>query len=226
MFYCKNCGKPQSDNSAFCSNCGTPLGAADKNVTAPQNFSSASQQPPSTTVDKIGAKNQTAGISTRKKKRSIAQIIISILALINVVFVPVFDVWGGLLPSNPEDTFFDAIGYALQGEFDFWVTRFTLALFVPSVFMLLFAILGLKKAAKISSAAGIALIIAGLIHFVFEYGISYLFDFDDGNLSIGLWIGLGLFIVMLFVRTKNKVILPQNFGYTLDNNEPTDEMKN
>lgn len=35
-------------------------------------------------------------------KKSAAQIILSSLALLNVVFVPVFDVWGGLFPDNPE----------------------------------------------------------------------------------------------------------------------------
>lgn len=35
MLYCKSCGKPLPDNSAFCTNCGTPL-ASDTDTTPPQ----------------------------------------------------------------------------------------------------------------------------------------------------------------------------------------------
>lgn len=148
-------------------------------------------------------------------KRSVAQIAISLLALLNVIFVPIFDVWGGLFPTNPEYGFFDVMEYAFKGVFDTWVIWFTLLLFIPSVFMLVFSVLGFKKVAWISSLIGIVMMCMALIKFVFDYEISYLFDYDDGNICIGLWIGLGLFIAMLFtsVKTESKIIHCMNCGY-------------
>ncbi len=143
------------------------------------------------------------------RKISKSQIIISILAMLNIIFVPVFDVWGGLFPSHAEDDFFDVM-YYLFYDTDAWsynVFRFTIAIFIPTVIMLLTSILGLRKAAKVAGVGGILWLIIELILFVDEYGISYLFDFDDGNISIGLWVGLALFIAMTLVRTKKKTII-------------------
>lgn len=47
-----------------------------------------------------------------------------------------------------------------------------------------------------TEGGGILWLVIDLILFVDEYGIDYLFDFDDGNISIGLWVGLALFIAM------------------------------
>lgn len=83
------------------------------------------------------------------------KLIISILALLNVVFVPIFDVWGGLFPGDPDDNFFDAIGYAFEGEFDMWVVIFTLTIFIPSLFMFIFSFTSKNKLFRISSIVGI-----------------------------------------------------------------------
>lgn len=60
-----------------------------------------------------------------------------------------------------------------------------------------------------------------LARFVNQCGWDYLYDFDDGNISIGTWIALALFIVSLIVvRSKdNKQFRPEpsyinSFGNT------------
>ena len=135
-------------------------------------------------------------INSNSKQRSVRvpQVVVSVLAVLNVMFVPIFDVWGGLFPSNPDNNFWDVIsGNCESNE---WVFIFTLAILIPSGLMLLFSILKTKVLARI----------AGFVRFVSEYEVSYLFDFDDGNLCIGLWIGLLLFVIMACIPTKKKSV--------------------
>lgn len=137
------------------------------------------------------------------QKISKLQVIISILALLNVIFIPVFDVWGGLFPSSPDYNFFDVMEYLFTGEnWTYNVFLFTMAIFIPTIIMLIFAILGLKRPAKISAIAGIICVVVRLICFAVEYGVDYLYDFDDGNISIGFWIGFCLFIVMALIKIR------------------------
>lgn len=146
-------------------------------------------------------------INSNSNRRSvrIPQIVVSVLAILNVMFVPIFDVWGGLFPSDPDSNFWDVIsGNCESNE---WVFVFTLTILIPSVLMLLFSILKAKVLARIAGFGGVICLIALLVRFVSEYEVSYLFDFDDGNLCIGLWIGLLLFIVMACIPTKKKTNL-------------------
>ena len=140
-------------------------------------------------------------------KKSVAQIVISVLALLNVLFVPIYDVWGGLFPKHPEKNFLDAIDYLFKGEFDLWLVQFTFVLFIPTVFMLIFSLLGKKRAAKISAGIGIALIVWESINF-FSPGngneLTDVFDFDESNISIGFWIGIALFIAMIVIKTDSQ----------------------
>ncbi len=123
------------------------------------------------------------------------KLIFSLLALANVMFVPIFEVWGGLFPQDVDDNFLDVLEYAIEGDFSYWVVCFTLAIFIPSFFMLVFSFSDSAKAFRCSAAAGILFVLYWLIRFVAQYEIDYLFDFDDGNISIGTWIGFFLFII-------------------------------
>jgi len=145
-------------------------------------------------------------INSNSKQRSVRvpQVVVSVLAVLNVMFVPIFDVWGGLFPSNPDNNFWDVIsGNCESNE---WVFIFTLAILIPSGLMLLFSILKTKVLARIAGFGGVICLIALIVRFVSEYEVSYLFDFDDGNLCIGLWIGLLLFVIMACIPTKKKSV--------------------
>ena len=66
-------------------------------------------------------------INSNSKHRSVRvpQVVVSVLAVLNVMFVPILDVWGGLFPSNPDNNFW----YVISGncESNEWVFIFTLA---------------------------------------------------------------------------------------------------
>ncbi len=140
-----------------------------------------------------------------------SRIIISILALANIVCVPVFDVWGGLFPKDVEDNFFEVMEYVFEGEFDYWVVVFTLSILIPSLFMLFFSFSESAALFKVSAGAGVLALGYTLVRFVGQYEIDYLFDFEDGNISIGTWISLALFIIAL-IAVKNTVEKPSVSG--------------
>ncbi len=132
------------------------------------------------------------------------KIILSILALANVMFIPVFDVWGGLFPGHPDDNFFDVVEYVFEGEFSYWVVLFTLTIFIPSLFMLIFSFSDGGKMFKVASGTGIIFMIITLIRFISQNDFGELFDFDDGNISIGTWIAFSLFIISFLVVKSSK----------------------
>ncbi|MBQ3004754.1 MAG: hypothetical protein IJD88_02370, partial [Clostridia bacterium] len=69
-------------------------------------------------------------------------IVFSVLSLLNVMFVPFFDVWGGLFPGDVDDNFFDVIeGVLTDGDaWEYWVVQLTMFVFIPTVFMLFSAL--------------------------------------------------------------------------------------
>lgn len=190
--YCGNCGAKMDDAAKVCGMCGYRFSTVE-------TINPISQRIPTETA----SVTQT-DISSNSNHRSVRvpQIVVSVLAILNVMFVPIFDVWGGLFPSNPDSNFWDVISG--NCESDEWVFIFTLAILIPSGLMLLCSILKAKVLARIAGFWGLICLIALLVRFVSEYEFSYLFDFDDGNLCIGLWIGLLLFVVMACIPTKKK----------------------
>lgn len=134
-----------------------------------------------------------------KKRRDMKQVIVSLLALLNVMFVPLYDVWGGLFPGDVDETFWDVI--TGQCETNAWVFVFTIAVFVPTAFMLIFSLAKARRLARLSGAVGLVWMVIDLIRYVNQYEIGYLFEFEDGNFSIGIWIALVLFLVMTLIAT-------------------------
>lgn len=63
--------------------------------------------------------------------------------------------------------------------------------------------------AKIAFAAGVVWWIIDIIRYIDQFDFSDLFDFDDGNLCIGIWIALILYIVMLIIPRKQKKTINQ-----------------
>lgn len=155
------------------------------------------------------------------------KIILSVLALANVIFVPVFDVWGGLFPGKPDDNFFNVIEYVFEGDFSPWVVLFTLTIFIPSLCMFIFSFSDGGKMFKVAASAGVILMIITLCTFVSQNDFGELFDFDDGNISIGTWIALALFIISFFTVKSSRIVQSAQNNNDIDNSNnenPTNEI--
>ena len=134
-------------------------------------------------------------------------IMLSVFALLNVVFVPIFDVWGGLFPSDVDRTFFEVIEIVFEDSDDWslWVVQLTMSIFIPTLFMFIMALIGNKGLFLTSNIIGIILWFKQIIDFGMEDdGFEDLFDFEDGSISIGTWIAIGLFLVSFFIVLNSK----------------------
>lgn len=138
--------------------------------------------------------------------RRIKYIILSILSLANIMLVPSFVVWEGLIPSKYENTFFEVVKdvFADSDAIHHWSVIIVLSVLIPSVLMLISAALDKKVLYSASSALGIILWVRIAISYIRQYDIGDFFDFDDGSLSIGFWIALIIFIIALIVRIISK----------------------
>lgn len=144
-------------------------------------------------------------------------ITLSILSLLNIVFVPTFDIWSGLFPSDYENTFFGAIRdlFTDSDAIYYWSVVIVLSVFLPCLLMIISAVLDNKVFYSVSSGLGIILWFRTAVSYIKQYGIADFFDFDDGSLSIGFWIALILFVIAFTIgitskkTVKNKVPIPQ-----------------
>lgn len=140
-------------------------------------------------------------------KKQVVCIIISVFALLNVVTMPIFEVWGGLFPSDREFWFFDVIVSFFKGYYyytswdawDMWVVKLTVFIFFPSLLMLVFSFVGKKLVFRISALIGLFLESAILVLYTTQEGLEELLDFDDGSVSIGTWIALIVFIIAFVI---------------------------
>lgn len=137
--------------------------------------------------------------------RNLSQKIIALLAILNIMFVPIFDVWGGLFPYNVQDDFWHIMRHHVFG-YGGWndPTILTMFIFIPTAIMFIFALLGLRKATYLSAVCGVFIMIIMLLIYISATGDLSKFDFYDGNISIGTWTALLFFIAMLFTKRNDK----------------------
>lgn len=128
----------------------------------------------------------------------VRKIVLSVLMLLNVLFVPLYDVWSGLFPERPMFNFIDVMELVFDGEFDLWPVTLTLVLLIPAIFMLAFSFSKSNGGFKISAGVGAVAMMIILCRYVEQFDLEDLFDFDYGNIAIGTWIGLILLIISLF----------------------------
>ena len=145
----------------------------------------------------------------KKERRTLT--IISILSLLNIIFMPIYNNRGGLFPSYVKYDFKEVIGLIFEDldNLEMEIVKFTLIIFVSSVFMLVTALLGKTKGFLIACLIGKYLlwtrIIVLFLHYVqIEDGLPYIFDFERGKISIGVWIAAVLFSIASYVSKKYK----------------------
>ena len=127
----------------------------------------------------------------------ITTMFISILALLNVIFVPLFVTLGGLYPRTITIGFTEAFQllYDDFGNWQLWEVQFIVLLFIPAAFMLLTTLLGSKGLFILSSLFGVAMwIIEIVIYSSSDFPTNDIMDFKNGSIAIGVWIALILFI--------------------------------
>lgn len=133
-------------------------------------------------------------------------ITLSLFALLNVMFVPIFDVWGGLFPSNVDDNFFDVIKMVFKDgdTWRMWVVRFTVTIFAPSLMMFVASLTGNKGLFVTVNIIGIILWVRQIIEYGINNDFDNSFDFDDGNVAVGTWVAIGIYVISLIVALSGK----------------------
>lgn len=154
-------------------------------------------------------------------------VITSVFALLNVMIMPIFETWSGLFPEDREFMFLDVIEAFFKGYYyyrswtawEMWVVQLTVFIFFPSLIMLFSALFKNRILFIISSLSGIILEGKVLIDYAIQNDLDELFDFDDGNISIGTWIALSVFIFAFIVTLCNKTV-----KYPMVTNENSDSV--
>ena len=133
-------------------------------------------------------------------------IIISVFALLNVMFMPIFDAFGGFLPDDARVNFFDVIDMIREDSdaWDLWVVQFTMCIFIPSVLMLIMALVESKQGFMLSCAAGMLWCTGEIIAYIDQYAEIYedfgdIFELIGDHICIGTWIGFAIFAVSLSI---------------------------
>lgn len=149
-----------------------------------------------------------------RKETKISLIVISALALLNVMFVPIFEVWGGLTPDNISFDFFE-IMEALSNGGDCWnrrVVQLTVFIFGPSLFMFAMSLIGQRGLVIASSVAGVVFWFIQIYDYVDRFGVDDLLDFENTSVSIGTWFALALFVIAFFTALGAKKKTEENNG--------------
>lgn len=152
-------------------------------------------------------------------------VITPVFALLNVMIMPIFETWSGLFPEDREFMFLEVMEAFFKGYYyyrswtawDMWVVQLTVFIFFPSLIMLFSALFKNRILFIISSLSGIILEGKVLVDYAIQNGLDELFDFDDGNISIGTWIALSVFVFAFIVTFCNETV-----KYPIATNENSD----
>ncbi|MBQ7714536.1 MAG: zinc-ribbon domain-containing protein [Clostridia bacterium] len=142
--------------------------------------------------------------------------IIAILAIVNLLVVPMISYGGGVFPKNSidyfdvADAFFEKPGDMISSA----LFNTHLILTVPCLLLFITALTGSKGAQIGASIFGILAWFGCAVH-CFAEGATFsnLFDFSDGCYAIGMYVALLLFIISLIVALASKSKKSQKLGY-------------
>lgn len=214
--FCGKCGAQISAGHRFCSKCGEMAGR--QSAYQQQNTDQQTAPPARLPVAQSAAAMPfLAGNVTVKKASFNSLIVLSIIQLFTIVFIPMFDVWGGLFPGDADYHFWDVVANLFEGtDFNMWIELFSWSAFVPAVILLISSIAKGRIVPLLSSASGAGLLLFNLFSFIDQNSLSDVFDFEDCDISIGFWIALLLFVICIFRSIK----IMKNGGKTGGNSLP------
>lgn len=124
--------------------------------------------------------------------------ILSITLLLCSFFVPMFDAWEGIIPSEYAWSIletFEAIADEGISAMKYYGVQLHFCTWILGGILCWGSFIEKKKIIAISSVIGMLLLIMIVVNNMNQYGDSlyYLMNFDDGNYTIGYWIVLGIF---------------------------------
>ncbi len=137
-----------------------------------------------------------------RKKNRIGYILISVLALVNVISVPFYEVWGGLIPHNPKNNFVSVIKLFLEdpASIELWAVKLTICVFVPSLIMFIFALFGNRILFVTADILGVIFWSAALYDYTANhFNDNNLFNINNTSISIGYWVAIIIYILALIV---------------------------
>lgn len=142
-------------------------------------------------------------------------IIISVLSLLNVIFLPIYTEGGPMISKTSEYSFVRIIGdlFMEEGTLSLWVTQMTLCIFVPSVIMLATAFTRMRSLYILCDLCGVGLWIFNFARYGIENGFKTLFDVNKTDISIGAWVAILLLLInslVILCAGKNKKEEPED----------------
>lgn len=140
-------------------------------------------------------------------------ITLSLLMLLSIVFVPMFDPFGGFFSSYDEYPFWENIASIFEEgfeAFEYFPVIFTMSALIPCIIMLLGAINKSRGTILFSSISGIVLMSFFLLLFIDQNELDDVFDLEWSTIGVGFWIPLALFVVSLFKVPSSQVVNEEN----------------
>lgn len=128
--------------------------------------------------------------------------IASVILLLCVIFIPMFDTWSGIIPSSEATRSWDLLDHFSE-IFDWYDYAFIASGLFPSIFLTVSAFLNGKILCIIFALLGIISLLWILTEFILQNGADEAFDFKDCSVSIGFWIALIMFIINLIINIKD-----------------------
>ena len=136
--------------------------------------------------------------------------ICSIIIILNVIFVPICNAPGRLIPEN--------IGKFIvfeklldSSKSNSWIVIFSFSALIPAFVLLFSSAIKSKILSILSSVGGVALLIYNLNKYISQNELSHVINFNGNYMffSIGFWIALFLFIICFFraitIRKKTRL---------------------
>ncbi len=154
-----------------------------------------------------------------KKTKNIL-ICLSSLALLNSVFVPIFDLYGGFFPKEVEEGFSEVIKKVTSdsGAWRYWSVSLTMSIFLPSLLMFCLSWTGNVKLFALSNALAI---IIWIKNFIFDFGIKAdrmdeLFGAEYGCISFGSWTAIIIYVISILIVIQLEKRPPKEEPYHAD----------
>lgn len=139
-------------------------------------------------------------ISNNKKYTTI--LLLAIVSILSVLIIPVCNLYydEGILPKFDYWAFgevLEEIADDPEDAFHYYYVCLTIFSFVASLLLLLFAFCKIKKMIIVTCFGGIISMVYKLIDFIDGYGVDDVIGLDTGEVCIGFWISLAIFVVCL-----------------------------